>query len=355
MELALRFLLFLRKLAYFLRHRWGQSTRLLWYIFAFVRSRIFPKDPRETDKLRRDVEYRPAKPPTKVICASRFPPTLTPIAGGDTPITSPIPASIQVRQPRTSSHEDAACETHENHSQERSNVDPMGGGLIVGSPDSTGYRREPEPIHAILPPHREDSASPIIPFRPPSQYSYRSTSQYSVHRSPSQYSRRPPSQHPYHSPPNLNGAEAAAREYFDGSQSPRCSSPVPSVYPPSVAAAGASQVYHASRPISQVRRLQQMRNPPRRRVEFPTVAPNHHGIHDPPPELPRPESRTSGSIHRHRPDAKVTDPGHVLQAPSKGKLRPMVGIDRYEKQKAIVIEAVVNLHIASPVTTQFTR
>jgi hypothetical protein len=41
--------------------------------------------------------------------------------------------------------------------------------------------------------------------------------------------------------------------------------------------------------------------------------------------------------------------------PPKGFLRPAIGIDRYEKQKAVLIEEVVKKHKCIPVTTQFLR
>lgn len=343
MKLVLRFLLILRKLISIFRHRWDQSTRRLWYIFRLVRSRILFQPPKKAE-IRQTVDYRPPKSPTTVICTSRFLPPSIPVVGGDTQITSPIPISIQVPQPRTLNPEDTIYETHENYSRERLGIDPEGGSPVLGSSGSAAYWHEPEPIHAILPSHQEDHASPVTPPRSPSQYSYRSASQYSIYRSLSY--------DPHHSPPNLNGAEAAARQYLDGSQSPRCSSPVASVHPPSVKAFRASQVYRASRPISQVRRLPPMRNTLRRRVVFSTPAPTHQSIHNVPPELLRPESRTSGSIHRDRPGMAV-DLGPVLPASPRDRLRPMIGIDRYEKE--VVIEDILHTHVSPPVTTEYVR
>lgn len=351
MELALQFLLFLRKLISHFRHRWNQSTRRLWCIFALVRSRILSQRPNTRAKIPRNVEYRPAESLTTVICASQFPPSPTLIAGGDTPTsTLPTPGltSIQVRQPETVNPEDTVYETHENYNREHLDADPVGGRPILQATGMSLSLSTPSCFHS-------ERITPFLPSlsNPPPQDPYRSTLQHPAYRSPSQFAYHPPPQHPHHTPLNLDGAEVAARNYLDGSRSPRCSSPVASIYPRPVAAAGASQVYHASRPISQVRMLQQMRNPPRRRVEFPTSAPTHQGVRNP-REFPPPEPRTSGSIHCHRPDA-TTKPGRVLPAMSKGSLRPMVGIDRYEKHKAIVIEASINSHVSPPVTIQFVR
>jgi len=334
MKLALRFLLFLSKLVSFFHNRWDQSTRRLWCIFAFVRSCILSRRPKKKgDEILRNVECRRPKSPTTVICASRFPPPLIPIAGGDTPITSPT----RVYQRRTS---DTVYETHENYGREHLDADPDGGRPILGTLDSAGYQNEPGSTHVALSPHQEDLASPVIHSRPTLHHPYRSASAF-----------HPPSQSPYHSPPDLDGAEAAAREYIDGSQSPRCSSPVASVYPPSIAARGAPHVYRASRPFSQARRFQQMRNTPRRRVGFSTLAPIHQDVRYAPPELPQPESRTSLQLHR---DSTAVSFGPTSPTQSKGSLRPMVAIDRYEKQR-VVIEDKIHRYVFPPVTTEFVR
>ena len=199
MELALRLLLFLRKLITFFRKRWDQSTHRLWYIFAFVRSRILPRSPKKGGETRRNVEYRPAKPPTTVICASKLPPPLTPIPGGDTPI-SPTPISIEVRHPTILSPRDAAPEPHDGPSRGFLSVDTYhleGSRPISRSPDSPTFHQEPESIDGVSPTHQEghDSHSPVIPCRPISLNSGRSASQQSVYLPQSQYSTRPPSQH----------------------------------------------------------------------------------------------------------------------------------------------------------------
>jgi len=384
MKLTLQsFLLFLRKLVSFFHKRWDQSTRGLWYIFAFLRSRFSSRYLKKRDETRRNIEPRPIKPPntaiharsieprptvppTTVICASRFPPPLSPIAGGDTPIASPVPVSIQVRQATILNPQDPLYETHENNSTDHLGVDGYfleESGSISRSPNSAGHLGEPESIHVILPPHREyfTSNSPVIPSRatsrPPSQYSYRPP-QHGGHRPPSQYSHHPPSEYSYRSPRNLDGAEAAARGYLHGPPSTRPSSPAPSVRPPSIAGSVTSQVYRASRPTTRVPRPSPMRNTSRIRRRPPTPASVRQSVHEAPPEfpeLPQPGSRTSGSIHRDRPST-TTGPGPVLPPPeSEGRLRPMVGIDRYERHMAVVVDDVPHHHVAPPVTTQFVR
>jgi len=250
MVLTPRFPLPIRILISFLRKRWDQSTRLLCYIFVFVRSRIFSQSPKKRDEIGRGVEYRPANATTTAICASRFPPPLT---------TNPA-----------------------------------------------AYHPDPEPIHAVLSPHGEGHASSLISSRPPSLYSHRPISQYSVYRPPSQYS--------HHS---------GAPQY------PRCSSPILSIRPPSIAASGASLVYRAPRPTYQVRRLPQTRGVPQRRVRFSTI----HSL------------STTASL----------GPGPALSAFPGGRLRPMIGIDRYEKANKVVIEDKIHSYVFHPVTTEFMR
>jgi len=350
MKLALQFLLFLKRLITFLRKRWDHSTRRLWYIFAFVRSRILSQNPGRGDEIRRSVEHRPAKPPTAVICASRFPPPLTPIVGGDTPIASPTPVSIQVRQPTILNREDTVCEAQDNHGREYLGVDGYfleGIEPISRSTDSPTLHHEPESIHAAPPSHRENRGPnyPVIPSRPISQHSGHSGSQYSYRPQP----RYPPSH--YSNRSHLSGAEAAARGYLNAP--PGCSSPVPSVRPGSVTGSVSSRVYRASRPKTRVPRPSPMRNASKRRPRSSTRTSPRHSLHGAPPEPPRPESGTSESLHRDRPSTTVSfDP--ALLAPQKDRLRPIVGIDRYEKQR-VVIEDVINTHIFPPVTTEFVR
>ena len=365
MELTVRLLLFLRKLVSFFRTRWEGSIRRLWYIFAFVRSRILLRCPQGRDEASKRIEYRPAKPPTTMICTSQFPRALLPIAGGDTPVASPTPVTIQIRDPVILNQPDAVYETHENPSSESPDI----GGhflkesrLVSRSPDSVSHR-EPERAHVVMSSQREDRvySPPAIPSRPPSGHSHRPTlpyrpqSQYSGHRPPSQYSHPSPSHHSYRSPEYLRGAEAAARGYHN-SQPPstRSSSPAVSIRPPSPAPSVASHVYRASRPTSRVRRPLPMRNASRQRARSSTPAQTRKSVHNAPPDLPRFESRTSGSIHRDCP-SMATSFGPILPAPPKDRLRPMMGIDRYDKHKAVVIQDVVTPHTSLPVTTQFVR
>jgi len=86
-----------------------------------------------------------------------------------------------------------------------------------------------------------------------------------------------------------------------------------------------------------------------------TPASARQSVHDAPspvpPELPQPESRTSIST----PDRHSAAVDSEQALPLKGILRPMIGIDRYEKHKAVTIEDVLKTHICTPVTTQFVR
>ena len=356
MELALRFLLILRKLITFFHKRWDRSTRQLWYIFAFIRSRIFHQSPKKRDEIDRYVEPRLANSPTTVICASRFPPPLTPITGGDTPIASPTPISIQIRHPTILDPEDTVYETHETPSGDFLGVDGYfleGNRPISRSLGSPTYH-EAESIRIVLPLHQEDrgSDSPVIPSQSISQHSGRSASQYSVYRPQSRYSIRPPSQCSNHS--HLSGAEAAARGYLHAPPYPGRSSPVPSVRPGSIAASVSSRVHRASRPRTRVPRPSPMRNTSKQRGRSPTPASPPQSAHDIPPELPQPESRSSGTLYPDCPSTTLSV-GPASLGPLADGLRPMVGIDRYEKQKKFVIEEVTYSHVSPPVTTEFLR
>jgi hypothetical protein len=66
------------------------------------------------------------------------------------------------------------------------------------------------------------------------------------------------------------------------------------------------------------------------------------------------EPRTPESINSSCPSTAISF-GPALPAPSKDRLRPMIGIDRYGKQKAIVVEDTVHRHVFPPVTTRFVR
>jgi hypothetical protein len=375
MEFTLQsLLLFLRNLVSFLRKRWDRSTRGLLYLLALFRLRSSSRHPAgKRNKTCRNIESRSAKPgSTAVICASRLPPPLTPIAGGDSPvIASPSPISIQVRQPTILNHGDNLEESNENDT-DRLDVDGyfLGGSRPISrTPGFTGYSDEPDPIHVVLPLNQEDStsSSPVIPSRPnsrlSSRYSLRPASQYrGCHPGywpESQYSHRPPSERSYHSPPSLNGAESAARGYLSERPSPRPSSPALSARAPSFAGSVASRVYRASRPTTRVRRPSPMTNVPRREYRSPTPVSVRRGAHETYPDVPiqgppLPESRTIGAVHCDRSSVAVTF-GPSLSPPPKGKLRPMIGIDRYEKHNMVTVENVVKTHVCAPVTTQFLR
>ena len=356
------FLLFLRKFVSFLRQRWNRSARGLWCIFAFLCSRILSQRPKRND-VRPSTERRAPKPSTAVIRASQLPPSsrivthhtdrappqLTPIPGGDTPIASPTPISIQVRHPTILS--DTIGETHDNYSHDHLDVDGYflaDSGPISRAPDSPIHHDEPESIQIILPPHGGDHApsNPVIPSlpasRPLSQYSYRPDSQYSAYRPPSHYSYRS----------NLDGAESAARGYAPPSPMSSSSALSVAVRPPSAAGSTTSQVYRASRPTTRVRRPSPMRSRSRRGAGSSTPVSPCPSVHNALPEPSQPEPRISESIRRGRPSTAVS---FGPASPPKDRLRPMIGIDRYEKQKAVIIEDEVHRHVSLPVTTRFVR
>ena len=96
-----------------------------------------------------------------------------------------------------------------------------------------------------------------------------------------------------------------------------------------------------------------MTSVPRRGDTPPTPSLIYQGVHDarldvPIPGHPQPESQSLGSVH-----SVSFDPS--LSPLPKGKLRPMVGVDRYEKHKMVTVEKVVKKHVCPPVTTQFLR
>lgn len=318
MELTLQsFLLFLRNLASFFRRRWDRSTRKLLYVLALLRSRFSPRHPKKRNDASRDIESRSTKPsPTTVICASRLPPLFTPIAGfDDTPIiSSPSSISIKVRQPTVLDPEDTLAESHKGDNTDHQDVDryfQMESRSISGSLNFASHHNEPDPT-----------------------YSYRPS-------------------------PNLNGAESAARGYLPENPSPRPSSPALSARTLSVTGSVAPRVYRASRPTTRVRRPSPMISVPRRgdRSTTPTsVRQGMHGTHPDVsvPKFPQPESHTVESIYRD-PNDMDADFGPPLSSPPKGKLRPIIGIGRYEKHKVVTIENVVKSNVCTPVTTQFLR
>ena len=326
-------------MSFFRIERWDQLTRRLWYIFAFIRSRFFPKSPKKKDETRRDVEDPPAKPPTTVICASSLPPPLTPIPGGDTPIASPGPISFNIRRP-TIGPGDIVYKAHENLSHEHLDVD----GYFLQ--ESNPISRSPDS------PIDHGSHPPVIPPRPISHHSGRSGSQYSVHRSQSQYSTHPPS--PDSNRSHLSGVEVAAPEYLHAPPHPGRSSPTPSVRPGSIAGSVSSRLYRASRPKTPVPRPQPVGNAPKRRARSSTPVPHRQSVDSTRPGLPRPVSPASGPLRTHydRPSATFS-PGPASQGPSTDRLRTMVTIKRYERK--VVIEDVARKHVLPPVTTDFAR
>ena len=102
-----------------------------------------------------------------------------------------------------------------------------------------------------------------------------------------------------------------------------------------------------------------MANAPRRKGRSPTPASIRQSVHEThpdvaAPELPQQESQTTGSVHRDH-NGIVVNFGPLPTPPPKGRLRPVIAIDRYENKKTVVIEEVVKNHVCLPVTTQFLR
>ena len=94
-----------------------------------------------------------------MICASRLPPQIAQIAGGDTPVfISPIPISTQVRRATILDPEDPLYEDQENYSADRLGVDGYhleGSGAIWRSHN----HHEHEHTRTVLPQNREDFTS----------------------------------------------------------------------------------------------------------------------------------------------------------------------------------------------------
>ena len=348
-------LLFLKKLLSLFRQRLDQSTSGLWYIFAFLRSRLSPPHPKKKDDIRRDTEFLPTHPPTTVICASRMPPQLTPIAGGNTPvIASPTPI-FRIRGATILDSEDLLHEPPEVYSNDHLGVDGSyldGSGTISRLHSSPRHRDDHEYIHPIPPQNREDSTpnSPVMPPRPVSRphswhhpaYRPRSQPQHA----------RPPSAYSFRSPSHLNGAEVAARGYLHAPPSPKPSSLAPT-RPPSVA--GSTYVYRAPTPTPRVRRPSPMRNMSQRTDRPPTLISIGQNVLEVPPDvppLPQSQSRISVSVHL---DTHSTVVNFERAENPEGGLRPMIGIDRYGKHRAVVVERQVYTYILAPVTTDFVR
>ena len=196
MELTLQsFLSLLRRLVPFLRRRWDQLARRLWYIFSFVRSRFSSRHPKG-DVIRRNIESRPANPPPAVICASRLPPG----DSGTPVIASPGPISTQVRQPTIPNDGDSLTyATPEDQTTEHQGVGDyhLEEGRQVSS-DSASHHDEHERALVVVPQDRKGFASnsPVTPSRPasrrPSQHSYHQP-HCAGYPPTSQYSQPPPS------------------------------------------------------------------------------------------------------------------------------------------------------------------
>ena len=311
MRLTLRpFLLLLRDLVLLCRKRWGQITHRLWYIFGFLRSRFLSRCSERKDEIRPSAERRSAKSsPTTVICASRLPPPLTLVTGGDTPLANESPTiPVAVQGPTI---DDTRQECHENDSADRSDVDNYMLSEIKPvsrSSDSVRHHDEPDPIEDVLSQNREDSTqncpATISPSnsRPPSR-SHRPASLHAEHRlgyrTGSQHSHRPPSESAYYSPPYLSDREAAASG---------------SVFvPPHLGPPSSTQ---STRPASIV----------------------HQTTGSIPASIVH---QTTGSIDSDR------------TAPPEGRLRPMIQIERYEKHRVGKLRRTIRKLVLPPVTTEF--
>lgn len=96
---------------------------------------------------------------------------------------------------------------------------------------------------------------------------------------------------------------------------------------------------------------------PWRNDRSPTRTPAHQSVNGSSAEfseLPRSRSPTIKSAHGVCFNGAV-DFGSSPPPPPLGRLRPMIGIDRYEKHGKVIVEDVVSTHVCSPVTTQFVR
>ena len=298
-----------------------------------------------------------------MICASRLPPPLTLVTGGDTPLVNESPAiQIAVRRPTI---DDTRQEYHENNSTDRSDVDNYmlsESRPVSRSPDSVRHHDEPDPIEDVLSQNQEDSTlnSPatISPSnsRPPSR-SHRPASLHAEHRlgyrPGSQYSHRSPSESARHPLPYLNGAEVAA----SGSLVPPPPGPpfsTQSTRTPSVASSVSSRVYSASRPFTPLRTPYPITDAPRRRNRSSTPASTRQRVREAPPEAPELRQavhHTTGSIHRDSESATASLPSSATLP--EGKLRPMIAVARYEKHRKVKIGDASENHVLFPVTTEF--
>ena len=363
-------LLLLKELALLLHRRWDQMARRLWYIFGFLRSRFLPRHPDRRDRIRPSVERRstksnPSPARATVICASRLPPPLTPIPGGDTPLVideSPtIP--IAVRGPTI---DDTFQGYHENNSADQSDVDSYmlsGSRPISGSSDVAPHYDEPDSAEEVSSQNREESISNSPAVVSPNNsrlpsWSHRPASLRSEsrlgYRSGPQYPHRPPLESAHHSLPHLNGAEAAARGSL---LAPPLSGHPSSAQPtrtPSIASSTSARVYSAPRPSTPVRMPRPITDLPTRRDRSSTPASTRRRVHETPLGTSEPHQalhQTAGSVHRD--SHNVTAGFRPSAALPEDKLRPMIAINRHEKHRKVEIEDASENPILLPVTTDF--
>ena len=87
----------------------------------------------------------------------------------------------------------------------------------------------------------------------------------------------------------------------------------------------------------------------------PTLLSTRQSVYQLPADLPpspQSQSRISVSIH---PDTQSTVFSLGPAQNPEGILRPVIGIDRYAKHTAVVVEKQVYTYILRPVTTEFVR
>ena len=245
---------------------------------------------------------------------------------------------------------DPLYEVQVNYSTDHLGVDGYldGSGAISRSHNPPDHHDEHEHTSIILPQNGEDytSDSPVAPSRP--HYWH-----YPEYRSQPQH-WCPPSEHSYCSPSYLKGAEADARGHLHSPPSSKPSSHARS-RPPYIVGSVTSLVYRASRPSARVRRPSPMRNRSLSRDGSSTsvsIRQSVHGILPEVPSLPRSQYRTFVFVH---PDPQSATTSFGPPPNPKDRLRPITGINRYEKHKNVVIGNKVHPHVFPPVTTTFVQ
>ena len=284
---------------------------------------------------------------------------------GDAPlVTSPMLTTISIEAHRLTV-DDTLHESHENYGADHFDV---GGYMLAGSNpisrslDTARHHDEPDPIDGGLSQNRQEptSNSPaIIPpnnSRPSSRDSYCPAPLHTEHRvgyrPEPQYSHRPPPESSHHSPPQPNNAETAARGYLPAPPSPEPLSSAQSARPPAVASSVSSRV---TRPVTPVRTASITHTPRRgNRSSTPTSA--RQRAHEPPqdtPELRQVVHQTTGSIHHDSHSATASL--RPSTTPPEGRLRPMIGINRYKNSRKVKIDIGYSgeNHVLLPVTTKF--